>query len=150
MRALILGAATLAFMASPALASDRTDILATVHQYAHSFIIGDAKAGAALCTPDASVIDDFPPHAWRGTSACADWSSAAAAFFQQQGITGAKVSVGASGHLQIEGSAAYGVYPSVVSFKQKGKAVSQHGLWTFAMRKGPAGWRIAAWAWSDK
>lgn len=147
MRALILGATALALAAGPALASDRTEILGTIDKYAHAFNAGD-KSGASLCEANASIIDDFPPHVWSGASACATWFGAVQANFRHAGITDGKVALGKSGHLTITGDVAYGVYPSVVSYRLKGKPVKDRGVWTFAMHKGATGWRIAAWTWS--
>ena len=57
--AILILAGTLA--AAPALAADTDDVLAAAKAYADAFNKGDAAAGAALCTGQAAIIDDFPP-----------------------------------------------------------------------------------------
>ncbi len=149
MRALKLGAA-IALLAGPALASDKSDINAVVSQFGHASSVGDMKAAAALCTADAVVIDDFPPHAWGGGRACAKWGAGLMAMMKSGGMSDAMVAVAAPTHLAVTGGAAYAVYPATFSFKLKGKAQVEKGLWTFAMRKGRGGWRISGWSWASE
>jgi hypothetical protein len=54
--------------------------------------------------------------------------------------------------IAVTGDRAYVVVVSATStYKQKGKPVTQSGsVWTCALQKLAGGWRIAAWAWSDK
>ena len=47
------------------------------------------------------------------------------------------------------GDAAYVVIPTTMKFKLRDKHVTQSGvIFTVALRKLPAGWRLASWAWS--
>ena len=69
--AISLAAALLAV--SPAAASEKTNVIATVKQYMSSFNKGDKDAATAACAAQASIIDEFPPYAWQGATACADW-----------------------------------------------------------------------------
>jgi len=52
-------------------------------------------------------------------------------------------------HNNVTGDSAYVVAPATMTFKVHGKQVTQTGaVFTFALRKLPDGWRIAAWAWA--
>jgi len=51
-------------------ASDRADVMATVHQ----FIDGEPETAIAACADETSIIDECPPYSWRGPGACARWS----------------------------------------------------------------------------
>jgi hypothetical protein len=148
MRAVILGAAC-ALLASPALAAGAADVSSVVNKYAQAITAGDRNA-PAMCATSAVVIDDFAPHVWQGAGACAKWQMALGAMMKQNGMSGAKVSLGKPTSLQVNGDDAYGVYPAVFSYVQKGKAQSEKGAWTFAMKKTSGAWRLTGWAWGTQ
>jgi ketosteroid isomerase-like protein len=149
MRAAILASAVI-LAAMPALASDRTDALAAAKAYAADVNKGDAAAGSALCTGQAVVIDDFPPHVWQGATACADWAAAFASMAKAEGDTDAHVATGEPKALTVSGDRAYAVLPANFTYKQRGKPVNEPGLWTFSLQKTEGGWRITGWAWASK
>jgi len=65
------------------------------------------------------------------------------------GAKGYHVALGKPLHANVTGDAAYVVVPATMTFKLKGKQVTQSGaLFTVALRKLPAGWRLASWAWA--
>ena len=35
--------------------------------------MSDKGAMTEACAAQASIIDEIPPHAWQGATACADW-----------------------------------------------------------------------------
>ena len=52
-------------------------------------------------------------------------------------------------HIDIDGTYAYVVIPSEYSFKRQGKPVKEKdSAFTFALKKGPAGWKITGWSWA--
>lgn len=148
MRTAILALAA-ALISSPALASDAADVMATVKQYNSDFNKGDTASEVAHCAPNAIIIDDFAPHAWQGANACADWAAALAASDKAGGITNEKVTLGKPWHVAVTGDRAYAVYSTHYSYKLNGRAVVEQGVWTFALQKLAAGWRIAGWAWAQ-
>ena len=65
------------------------------------------------------------------------------------GIGQGGVPVGAVFHVDVDNARAYLVIPSTYAFKLKGKAIRETGsLFTFALLKGPKGWRIVGWSWA--
>ena len=147
-----LAAVAALFASIPALsaaASDESDVAAVVQQYNDDFNKGDAKSAAALCTERTVIIDDFAPHLWQGATACQDWSDQLAALEKKSGISNDRVTRAKAWHLSVTGDRAYAVYPTQYSYKLNGKPVSEKGVWSFAMQKGPSGWRIAGWAWAQ-
>lgn len=124
--------------------------LAIVQKYTDDFNAGNFKAAAGLCDTPASVIDDFPPHHWQGTSACADWGNAFVAASKKAGWTDAVVTLKKPLHVDVNGNYAYVVAPTIYTYKDHGKPVSEGGLWTLSLRNGASGWRITGWAWADK
>jgi ketosteroid isomerase-like protein len=126
-----------------------TDPMATVRQYIDYFNKGDVKAMAATCDLPMSILDGLPPHAWQGPTACEDWHSDVMAAGEREGATGYIVTLGEPWHLDITGDRAYVVVPSTMTFKVHGEQVTQSGsIFTVALRKLAAGWRITAWAWA--
>jgi ketosteroid isomerase-like protein len=150
MHKLFIAFTLFALMAGPAAATDKTDVMSVIHQWVDGFSNGDMKSMAAACADQASIIDDFPPHEWHGTGACAKWSSDFQAFAKAGEITDPAVTVGKPSHIDVTAEFAYIVAPTTFSFKQKGKPVNEKGLVTVAMQKAGAVWRMTGWAWSDR
>lgn len=149
-RAFALAAALTAvsLAATPALGSDKTDVIALVNQYSDAFSTHNMKAANALCADHAVIIDDFAPHVWQGATACADWWNAFVADNKKSGISGGVVKLGAPSHVTVTADRAYAVFPLTFTFKHNGTPTTSHGVWTFALHKLAAGWRIAGWAFS--
>jgi SnoaL-like domain len=143
-----LAAAPLAV--SPAKASEKTDVIAKLKQYVSSFNNGDKDAMDAACAPQASIIDEFPPHAWLGATASADWRNDYETFVKNHGITDVNIPFREPSHIEITGDRAYVVMPTILTYKQHGKQDTEAGaVWTFALQKVSAGWRITGWAWAE-
>ena len=138
----ILFATALVALATPAIASDQSDIAAVVKAYNTDF-------AASYCAPGAAIIDEFAPHAWNGATACADWLKSFDADSKARGITEAIVTIGKPDVLKVEGDRGYAVYPAHYDFKMKGKPVHETGIWTFAFQKLSGSWKIAGWTWSQ-
>lgn len=136
--------------ATPAAASDATEIMKTIRTLNDDLNKGDMDAPASLYTQDATIIDEFAPHFWSGAHAHADWIAAFEALAKAEAITGVKLTLGKPLHVNVEGDRAYVVLPTRINDKTKGKAHVEHGLWTFAMQKTSGGWMIAGWSWTTK
>ena len=135
--------------AGPAVASDQTDVMAVVHQFVDGFNRGDMKMITSACADEVSIIDEFPPHEWHGKGACAKWASDYEADARKNDITDGVVTLGEPSHIDVSGNRAYVVGPANYAFKTKGKPVEEVGsIFTIALRKGSAGWRIIGWAWA--
>jgi len=140
MRKIIIAAA-LAAIASPAAASDQTDIEAVVKGY-------NSALSPSYCASPAAIIDEFGQHSWIGATACADWAAAFNADAKANGITDPVVTPGKPEHILVNGDRAYAVFPATYDFKEKGKKVHEKSSWTFAFQKIGGQWKIAAWTWS--
>lgn len=149
MRGTILALAA-ALAATPSPAADDADVTAVVKQYNDAFNTADAKTLAALCAPQAIIIDDFAPHAWQGANACAEWYAALLASDKAAGISSEFVMRGRAWHISVTGERAYAVYPTRYTYKLNGKPVAERGTWTFALRKLAGQWRIQGWAWAQQ
>jgi len=146
---LVMLALTVTLVAGPAGASEKNDVMATVRQFIDGFNKGDTKSLVAACASPASIIDDFPPHAWQGATACSDWATAFEAEVKKDAITDSIVTLGKPRHVDVTGDRAYVVVPASYKYREHGKPVSETGsTFTVALQKGPAGWLIAGWAWS--
>lgn len=129
--------------------SAQTAVLAPVNQFVDGFNKGDTKMFVAACADQTSILDEFPPHEWHGTGACAKWAGDFEADAKKNGITDGVVKLSNPSHVDITSDRAYVVIPANYTFKQKGKPVSEVGsIITLTLRKGPSGWRITGWAWA--
>ena len=124
-------------------------VLAPVHQFVDAFNKGDIKTLVASCADQTSILDEFPPHEWHGTGACAKWVSDFDADAKKNGITDGVVTLGKPSHVDIAADRAYVVVPANYTFKQKGKPVSEVGsIIALTLQMIPAGWRITGWSWA--
>ncbi|MGZ5961173.1 MAG: hypothetical protein ACXWLE_08805 [Rhizomicrobium sp.] len=147
--ALAAALAATSLAVTSASASDKSDVMATVNRYNDDVNKNDSKSANALCTDQVIIIDDFAPHAWQGATACSDWWNALDADNKKNGITDGIVTIGKPWHVTITGDRGYAVFPTHYTYKLKGKPVTEQGVWTFAMQKLAASWRIAGWAWAQ-
>ena len=151
MHNILVALAVALLAAGPAAASERTDVMAPVHQFIDGFNKGDVKTALAACADQASIIDEFPPHAWHGAGACANWANDFAADAKKNEITDGKVTLGHPRHVDVTADRAYVVVPADYAYKQKGRPVKEAGsILTLALQKGTAGWQIVAWTWTKK
>src|ERR1700688_3903311 len=116
MKALAALLAVSIFCSGAAIASDKTDAMAVVHNWVDSFNKGDGKTGASYCADGALIIDDFAPHVWQGSGACASWYKDYEAFAAKAQITAASVALGKARHLDIDAGYAYLVTPTTLTF----------------------------------
>jgi ketosteroid isomerase-like protein len=133
----------------PASATEHDDVMKIVHQWVDSLNKGDTQAAIAACAGQTSIVDEFPPHEWHGDGACARWVTELEAYNQKLGLTSSTVTLKQPRRVDITGDRAYVVAPTDFHFKENGKPGTELGaLFTVALQKGQAGWRITGWAWS--
>ena len=124
------------------------DPVSAVQRYIDAFNEADVKAMAAMCVDPMSILDGMAPHVWHGPTATQDWYRDVLLEGEHQGAKDYHVTLGKPLHANVTGDAAYVVVPATMSFKLKGKQFTQSGaVFTVALRKLPAGWRLASWAW---
>jgi ketosteroid isomerase-like protein len=129
--------------------SENKAVTAVVHQFVDSFNKGDMKTAAAACADQTSIIDEFPPHEWHGSGACAKWMDDYDADAKKNGITDGKVTLGAPRHVDVSADRAYVVVPADYVYKQKSKPVKETAsMLTVALQKIGDAWKITSWAWS--
>ncbi|HSE12408.1 MAG TPA: nuclear transport factor 2 family protein [Rudaea sp.] len=146
---LLITAALAMFAASPAVATEQTDVMVPVHQFVDGFNKGDVNSALATCAEQTSIIDEFPPHEWHGAGACAKWADDYDANAKKEGITDGVVTLGKPRHVDVSGDRAYVVVPASYTFKQKGKAKKEtHAVMALSLQKVAAGWRITGWSWA--
>ncbi|MFY9839628.1 MAG: nuclear transport factor 2 family protein [Xanthobacteraceae bacterium] len=125
------------------------DPMAAVRKYVDAFNQGDAAAMAATFAVPGSILDGMAPHVWQGPTATLDWYRDVLAEGKQHGASDYFITLGEPLHNNVTGDSAYVVVPATMTFKVRGKQVTQSGaVFTVALRKLADGWRIAAWAWA--
>jgi ketosteroid isomerase-like protein len=125
------------------------DPVSAVQQYIAAFNKADAKGMAAMCADPMSILDGMAPHVWHGPTATQDWYRDVLVEGEHLGAKEYQVVLSEPLHAQVTADTAYVVLPATMTFKLKGKRVTQSGaIFTVALRKGSAGWRMASWAWA--
>jgi hypothetical protein len=138
-----------ALIGLPTAAHAQADVLKPAHEFMDTFNKGDTKGAVAACADAVAIVDEFAPFVWHGTGACATWMKDYDTDAARRGITDGVVTLGTPLHVDVDGNRAYLVIPSTYAFKLKGKAIKETGsLFTFALLKGPKGWRIVGWSWA--
>jgi len=150
MKALAVVIAVAVFSSGPASASDKTDAMAVVQKWVDAFNKGDGKTGSSYCAEGALIIDDFAPHVWQGSGACANWYKDYTAFAAKAEITAASVTLGKPHHLDIDSGYAYLVTPTTLTYTKAGKPATDKAIVTMSLKKGTSGWQITGWAWADQ
>ena len=137
-------ACVLAFLvAVPAVASDASDVQATVVKWVANLNKGDFKAVAAECAPHASIVDGFPPYAWQ---TCASWLSGYQANNKLIQATPGTLSMGKPIYTELHGTHAYLIYPVAFTDTQKGKQIVYKGTMTMVLQRNRTRWVITAQA----
>jgi hypothetical protein len=139
----------LAISSASAVASEKTDVVAAVHRYFDNLGKDTLETALAMCDSHVSILDEFPPHEWHGSTACADWWKALNAYDEKEGIAAGAAALGTPWTVDVAGDRAYFVAPATYEYKQHGKLVKEsHAVFTVALRRTDAGWRITGWTWS--
>ena len=122
---------------------------ATVQRYVEAFNNADEDAMAACFANPGVILDGMAPHVWLGPSATREWFREALAESEHLGVSDFAMTVGAPLHDNVRSDAAYYVAPAALSFKVKGRPVTQSGAaFTVALRKVDEQWLITAWSWT--
>ena len=132
----------------PAVASQEAHVMAPVRQFVDAFNKNDIKRAEAACADQTFIIDDFPPHEWRGSRATSKWFHDLARMGKKNGMSDPFVTLRKPRQVDVTGTHAYVVVPINLRYNEKGHLVKRTGLMTLALHKGVGGWRIAAWAWT--
>jgi ketosteroid isomerase-like protein len=141
--ALALGLAFGASAAPPAAGP-----VAALHQFIDSFNKGDLKAAEAAHAADAVIIDEVPPHIWRGPNAVQAWAADLGKAAKAAGDTEQKVTLGAPVRTDVNGDTAYAVVPATYTYKENGKPMREPAQFAVALRKDGGAWKLAGWAWA--
>jgi ketosteroid isomerase-like protein len=125
-------------------------VVAPINKFMDAFNKGDMAAAAATHAADAdlAIADEVPPFQWRGAQAFKSWADDLTADAKKNGLTDQHVSVGKPTRVEIDGTSAYVVVPSVYSFKKGGVAMQEKAQMTFILKKGASGWLIHGWTWT--
>lgn len=143
------GAAALALAAAlTAQAAPPSGPVAALHQFIDAFNKGDVKTAQAAHASDAVIIDEVPPHVWRGPNAFQAWAASLDKAAKAAGDTDQKVTLGAPVRTDVNGDTAYAVVPATYTYKEKGKPMTERAQFAAAMRKEGAAWKLTGWAWT--
>jgi ketosteroid isomerase-like protein len=134
--------------AGPVVASQEADVMAPVRQFIDGFNKSDIKMAQAACADQTFIIDDFPPHEWRGSGATSKWFRDLTRLAKKDGMSDCFVTLLKPRQVHVTGTHAYVVVPNNLRYKEKGQLVRRTGLMTLALHKAVDGWQITAWAWA--
>lgn len=123
--------------------------MGTVLQYVKAFNAGDPKAMGDACADPMQILDGMSPHVWQGPTAAEDWWQDVLAEGEHLGASGYRIALDEPRHVDVKGDYGYVVVPATMTFDLRGQQVTQTGsVYTVALRKVEAQWRLTAWAWA--
>src|SRR2546423_1054352 len=143
-------AAALLLSAAPAFASDETDMVAVIVKLKDAMNKNDNKTAASYHSAASAIIDEIPPHLWSGAGAYDHWAADYDTYSKAHGDTDPWLKTSKPRHVTVSGDRGYAVVPALYTFKEHGKKMREHGLWTFAMQKVGGEWKVAGWGWAPK
>jgi len=108
---------------------------------------GNPKILSGIYASNATVIDEFPPYSWNGSSAGTQWFADFEKFSKQIGLTSAKGALLAVKNFNQSGDRAYIVVPTNFGGMVKGKAMKETGTWTFTLQRSGSAWTIVTQSW---
>jgi ketosteroid isomerase-like protein len=129
--------------------SSSNEPMAAVLRYVEAFNSGDARAMAAVCADPMQILDGMSPHVWQGPNASEDWWRDVLDEGKHIGASGYNIALGEPRHVDVTGDYGYVVVPVTMTFTLRGNRITQTGaVWTVALRRLSAEWRLTAWAWA--
>ena len=145
----VLAFAVALLAVGPAAASEQDEVMKVVHQWMDGLNKGDTKTAIAACAQQTAIVDEFPPHEWHGEGTCAKWVAELEVYNKSLGLTDPVTKLRKTRHVDITADRSYVVALTDFHYKLNGKPGAEIGaLFTVALQKGQAGWRITGWAWS--
>lgn len=124
------------------------DPMSAVRQYVDAFNNGDQKAMSAACADPMQILDGMSPHVWQGPTAAEDWYRDALAEAEHADASGLHIGLGEPRHVDVAGDYGYVAVPVTFEYDLPSKHVTQtDALFTVALCKVGAEWRLTAWAW---
>jgi hypothetical protein len=128
------------------------DLLAkdAVNRYLSNLEKDKIQTAVAMCDPEVSILDEFPPHAWHGPTACADWWKELLEYDEKSGITDGDAALGKPWTVDVNADRAYFVAPMTYTYKQNGKSVKETAAFAVALKRTQAGWRITSWTYDAR
>jgi hypothetical protein len=144
---LVLVAALL--VVRPVLAANPQDVTVPIHQFIDGFNNGDVNSAyAAYATGDILIVDEFSPHLWRGPDAARNWAADYDKHARATGVSDGSVKYGAPTRVEAGHDVAYVIVPTVYTYKEHGKPITEEGQMTFVLRAEQDAWKITAWTWT--
>jgi len=139
-------------VATPALASNETEVLSRVQQTIDAANRNIDAALASNFTPSVVLVDDLAPYVFRGPAADAilEWSNVYGADSAKNSITDFSMKLLKPKRVEVSGDRAYIVLPAVYSFKQRLKPMQKRGTITATLERLDKKWLIATWSWAGQ
>jgi len=85
-------------------ASQEADVMAPVRQFVDGFNKSDIKMAQGACADETFIIDDFPPHEWRGSRATSKWFHDLAALGKKYDMSDPFVTLGKPRQVHVTGT----------------------------------------------
>jgi hypothetical protein len=133
---------------SPAVASEKSDVISTVQKLIDDFNKADNAALAADMVDAPQIIDELPPFHWSGTNALSEWGHDIKIEVEKRSIAKFSVTLMKANYLDVRDNGAYVVIPAILHLTlRNGRHDQEKGRFVLALTKSDH-WRTSSLAWS--
>lgn len=145
----VVAAAALAALA-PGLAVAAPDAgpMATIKAFLADFDKGDIAAAQATNMADVSIVDEVPPHAWRGPGAFQAWLGDLTKDSAAHDQTDEKVTFVRAIRSQADGDSGYAVAEVQYTYRLHGRRMVEPARIAASLVNIGGTWQINSWAWT--
>lgn len=133
--------------ASAATSAPSAAVMQPVKNALASLNTNSPKPLAGIYATNATIVDEFAPYSWSGAGAGTMWFNDFGKFAKSVGLTNAKGILLKPTAFNMSGDRAYLVIPCDFGGTMKGKAIKEHGTWTFTLQRSGSSWRIVTQSW---
>ena len=138
----------LALLSTFAQAEPADTPMSTIHRFIDASSRGDDIAVGALQVPDVSIIDEFPPHVWRGPGAYRAWAADAHRQDVAEDVHDGVLSLGRVVREESDGKTAYVIAHALYRYKAHGVLTDEPAEMVFALQRTRDEWKITAWCFT--
>jgi hypothetical protein len=123
-------------------------MLGPMRAFASGAATMNAATVTAVCTHNASIVDEFAPYTWSGPAAPSRYVASLRSWAAANKLTAVRVRIGEPRYFDVSGSASWASMPATYSFLANGRPAAEDGVWVFVLARTGAAWKIASVAWA--
>jgi hypothetical protein len=123
-------------------------VIAAVSSMVDAVNQGAFDKAVAAFSPSPTIVEDIAPYCWQGPGAASAWLAAMGSNAAALGVTAITMDLGPPDRIDVNQSAAYGVFPGSLRLSGASDELCAIGVLTLTLNKSNERWLIETLAWS--